>query len=78
VFYIDILPPWEEYFDGAARRNGAGAGMAFVSLETHILPYSSMPAQLSSSNAAEYEALSLGLRMAIEMGIRDLNIYVDS
>ena len=23
VFYVDILPPWEMYFDGAARRDGA-------------------------------------------------------
>jgi len=27
---------------------------------------------------AEYQSLSLGLQMAIEMGIRDLNIYSDS
>jgi len=27
---------------------------------------------------AEYQALSLGLQMTIEMGIRDLSIYGDS
>jgi len=40
VFYIDILPPWEMYFNGAAGRDGAGAGVVFVSPEKHILPYS--------------------------------------
>ena len=31
VFFIDILPPWGMYFDGAARCNGVGTGMVFVS-----------------------------------------------
>ena len=78
VFYIDILPPWEMYFDGAARRDGAGAGVVFVSPEKHILPYSFVLTQLCSNNMAEYQALNLGLDMAIEMGITDLNIYGDS
>jgi len=40
VFYIDILSNWEMYFDGVARRDGAVAGVVFVSHEKHILPYS--------------------------------------
>ena len=40
VFVIDILPPWEMYFDGAARQDGAGAGVVLLSPEKHILPYS--------------------------------------
>jgi len=35
VFYIDIFPPWEMYFDGAARRDGVGAAVIFVPLEAH-------------------------------------------
>jgi len=66
------------YFDGAARRDGAGAGVVFVSPEKHILPYSFVLTQLCSSNVAEYQALNLGLQMAIKMGIKDLNIYSDS
>jgi len=34
--------------------------------------------QLCSNNVAEYQSLSLGLEMAIEMGITDLNVYGDS
>ena len=78
VFYIDILPPWEMYFDGAARRDGAGAGVVFVSPEKHILPYSFGLTQLCSNNVVEYQALNLGLEMTIEMGVTDLNIYGDS
>jgi len=54
VFYIDILPPWGMYFHGAARRDGAGAGMVFVSPKKHILPYSFVLTQLCSNNVAEY------------------------
>jgi len=63
------------HFDGDARRNGAGAGIVFVSLEKHILFGLT---QLCSNNVAEYQALNLGHQMAIEMGIKDLNIYGDS
>jgi len=66
------------YFDSAARRDGAGAGVVFVSPEKHILPYSFVLTQLCSNNVAKYQALSLGLKMAIEMRISDLNIYGDS
>jgi len=38
VFVIDILPPWEMYFDGATRQDGAGAGVVLVPPEKHILP----------------------------------------
>jgi len=78
VFFIDILPPWKMHFDGAARRDGAGAGVVFVSPEKHILSYSFVLTQLCSNNVAEYHALNLGLQMAIGMGIKDLNIYDDS
>ena len=31
VFYIEVMPPWMMFFDGAARREGAGAGVVFAS-----------------------------------------------
>ena len=78
VFFIDILPPWEIYFDGAARQDGAGAEVVFVFPKKHIPPYSFVLTQLYSNSMAEYQALSFGLQMAIEMGIRDLNVFGDS
>jgi len=78
MFYIDIIPPWKVYFDGAARRDGTGAGMVFVSTEKYILPYLFVLTQLRSNNVVEHQMLSLGHEMAIEMGITDLNIYGDS
>ncbi|XP_021727450.1 uncharacterized protein K02A2.6-like [Chenopodium quinoa] len=66
------------YFDGAARQDGAGAGVVFVSPEKHVLPYSFVLNQLCSNNMAEYQALIMGLQMAVEMGIQDLDVYGDS
>ncbi|KMT11469.1 hypothetical protein BVRB_5g107940 [Beta vulgaris subsp. vulgaris] len=77
VFYIDILPPWEMYFDGAARQDGAGAGVILISPEKHILTYSFVLTELCSNNVAEYQALIFGLQMAKEMEIQDLDVYGD-
>ena len=54
VFFVDILPPWKMYFDGTVRRDGAGAGVVFVSPEKHVLTYSFVLTQLSSNNMVEY------------------------
>jgi len=66
------------FFDGAERRDGAGVGVVLVSPERHILPYSFVLVDLFSNNVAEYQALILGLQMAIRMGIKDLDVYGDS
>ncbi|XP_074287864.1 uncharacterized protein LOC141613022 [Silene latifolia] len=78
IFYVDVLPPWQMYFDGAARCDGAGAGVIFLSPEGHVLPYSFVLTELCSNNVAEYQALILGLQMAIEIGVKDLDIFGDS
>jgi len=77
VFLVDALPPWELYFDGAARPDGSGAGVILVFPEKRILPYSFALTKLCSNNVAEYQALRLGLQMVIEMGIKDLDVYND-
>ncbi|XP_074300490.1 uncharacterized protein LOC141631764 [Silene latifolia] len=78
IFYVDVLPPWQMYFDGAARKDGAGAGVVFVTPQNHLMPYSFTLTQLCSNNMAEYQALILGLQMAIEIGVGDMDIYGDS
>ena len=65
-------------FDGAARRDGAGARIVLVSPEKHILPYSFVLVDLCSNNVVEHQKLILGLQMAIGMGTKDLNVYGDS
>ncbi|XP_074299447.1 uncharacterized protein LOC141630550 [Silene latifolia] len=64
------------YFDGAARQDGAG--VVFVTPQNHLMPYAFTLTQLCMNNMAEYQALILGLQMAIEIGVRDMDIYGDS
>ncbi|KAG9454312.1 hypothetical protein H6P81_007216 [Aristolochia fimbriata] len=65
IFLVEILPPWKMCFDGVARRNGAGAGVLFVSPKDDLLPSSFVHTQNCSNNVAEYQAPLLGLCMAI-------------
>ncbi|XP_074314436.1 uncharacterized protein LOC141649650 [Silene latifolia] len=68
ILYVDVLPPWQMYFDGVVRQHGAGAGVVFETPQNHLMPYSFTLTQLCSNNMAEYQALILGLQMAIEAG----------
>ncbi|KAG9458111.1 hypothetical protein H6P81_002619 [Aristolochia fimbriata] len=77
IFLVEILPPWKMYFDWAARRNGVGAGVLFVSPKDDLLSYSFVLKQNCLNNVAEYQAL-LGLDMAVEMKIPQLKVYGDS
>ncbi|KAG9458886.1 hypothetical protein H6P81_003394 [Aristolochia fimbriata] len=78
VFFIEVLPPWRMYFDGAARKNGAGAGVLFISPNEDLMPYSFILSHCCTNNEAEYQAIILGLGMAIEMGLSQLEIFGDS
>ncbi|KAG9442401.1 hypothetical protein H6P81_018255 [Aristolochia fimbriata] len=75
VFFIEVLPPWRMYFDGAARKNGAGAGVLFISPNEDLMPYSFILSHCCTNNEAEYQAIILGLGMAIEMGLSQLEIF---
>ena len=78
VFYIEVMPPWMMFFNGDAHREGARTGVVFVSPQWQILLYSFSLSELCSNNVAEYQALIIGLKMAIEMGISLLEIFGDS
>jgi len=74
VFFVNVLLPWEMFFDGAVRQDAVGAGVVLVSPEKHILPYSFVLVDLCSNYVAEYQAFILSLQVAIRMGIKDLVI----
>ncbi|KAG5550486.1 hypothetical protein RHGRI_015453 [Rhododendron griersonianum] len=66
------------YFDGASHRSGVGAGIVFVSPEGDVLPYAFTLTQNCSNNEVEYQALILGLEMAVEAKHLQLKVYGDS
>jgi ribonuclease HI len=79
------LPPpqiqaecWTLYFDGSVMKTGAGAGLLFISPLGEHMRYVVRLRFPASNNMAEYEALLCGLRIAIETGIKRLDVRGDS
>ncbi|XP_066360326.1 uncharacterized protein [Miscanthus floridulus] len=66
------------YFDGSLMKTGAGAGLLFISPLGVHMRYMIWFHFATSNNVAEYEALVNGLQIAIELGVRCLNIRGDS
>ena len=66
------------YFDGSVMKTGTGAGLLFISpLRVHMRYV--VPLHFPSSyNMVEYEALLSGLRIAIELGVKCLDVRGDS
>ncbi|XP_062103524.1 uncharacterized protein LOC133814600 [Humulus lupulus] len=77
VFTIET-PSWQLYFDGAAKKCGAGPGIVFVTPSGGLIPYSFHILAICTNNVAEYEALIIGLEIALEMQIQSLEVYGDS
>ena len=75
------LPPpqiqaecWLMYFDGSVMKTGAGAGLVFISPIGKHMRYMVRMHFPASNNMAEYEALLSGLRIAIELDIKRLDV----
>jgi ribonuclease HI len=66
------------FFDRASSREGAGAGVFFVSPAQEIVSLSCKLEYETTNNVAEYEALVLGLRFAKEMGIQEVAVFKDA
>jgi ribonuclease HI len=66
------------YFDGSLMKTGAGVGLLFIwPLRVHMR-YIIRLHFAASNNVAEYEALIVGLCIAVELGVRHLDIRGDS
>jgi ribonuclease HI len=79
------LPPpqvqaecWTLYFDGSVMKTAAGAGLLFISPLGEHMWYAVCRNFPASNNMAEYEALLCTHRIAIETGIKRLDVRGDS
>ena len=79
------LPPaqvhaelWMMYFDGSLMKTGAGAGLLLISPLGVHMRYVIRIHFAASNNVVEYEALVNGLKIAIELGVRRLDVRGDS
>ncbi|XP_058746150.1 uncharacterized protein LOC131618997 [Vicia villosa] len=69
---------WTIYVDGASSRSGSGAGIILENGEGLIIEVSLVLSFNTSNNQAEYEALLAGLRLAEDIGAREVKVYTDS
>jgi ribonuclease HI len=69
---------WTMYFDSLVMKEGANVGLVFISPLGVRMEYMVQLYFPVSNNAAEYEALINGLRIAIELGTKCLEIKGDS
>ncbi|KAL0363835.1 UNVERIFIED_CONTAM: hypothetical protein Sangu_0481100 [Sesamum angustifolium] len=67
VLMIEVTPPRKMYFDGASHKEGASTGVVFVTSKGEVLHYSFTLTQNCSNNIAEYQALILGLEIAVNV-----------
>ncbi|KAJ0521768.1 putative ribonuclease H [Helianthus annuus] len=70
--------PWILHTDGSSNVKGMGLGILLKSPQGDIIPHSIACEFQATNNEAEYEALIAGLQIAKHMGIRYLEVYVDS
>ena len=66
------------YFNGSLMKKGTGVGLVFISPLGVRMRYMVRIHFPSSNNVAEYKVLINGLRIAIELGIRWLDVRGDS
>ncbi|GJW45872.1 reverse transcriptase domain-containing protein [Tanacetum coccineum] len=70
--------PWTLFTDGSSCIDGSGAGLILTSPEGTEFTYALRFQFTASNNEAEYEALIAGLRIAAQMGVRNVHVSVDS
>jgi ribonuclease HI len=82
INFCEDSPPntsiWKMFFDGASSKEGAGAGIVFVSPTQESITLSYNIKFETTNNVAEYEALVMGLRDDKDMGIEELIVFGDA
>ncbi|XP_076957045.1 uncharacterized protein LOC143632398 [Bidens hawaiensis] len=66
------------FTDGASNNEGSSAGLRLVNPEGHEFTYDIMLDFKSTNNEAEYEAFLASLRIAKKLGVKHLEVRVDS
>ena len=69
---------WKVFVDDASSAVGDGVGIVIITLEGIRLEHSFRLGFRASNNVVEYEALLVGLRVVLDMGAQEVEIYLDS
>ncbi|GJW92013.1 reverse transcriptase domain-containing protein [Tanacetum coccineum] len=74
----ELPEPWTLFTDGSSCIDGSGAGLILTNPEGVEFTYAMRFRFEATNNEAEYEALIAGLRIAEQMGVKNLQGNVDS
>ncbi|GJR24699.1 reverse transcriptase domain-containing protein [Tanacetum coccineum] len=74
----ELPEPWILFTDGSSCADGFRAGLILTNPEGAEFTYAMRFRFEATNNEAEYEALIAGLRIAEEMGVKNLQANVDS
>jgi len=74
----DIIEQWQMFFDGSLNIDGTGAKVFFISPSKDKLCYVLRIHFPASNNMAEYETCLHDMRLAMELGVKCLHVYVNS
>ncbi|XP_073101396.1 uncharacterized protein [Elaeis guineensis] len=74
----DLDPAWILHIDGASNAQGSGAGFLLTNSEGVVTEHALQFNFKASNNQAEYEALVVGLKLALKLGIDRLKVFSDS
>ena len=69
---------WKIFMDGASSSTGSGAGILLKNEEGIVIKHLLTLSFPTSNNQAEYEALLAGLRLAEDLGTREVQIFTNS
>ena len=74
---------WQLFFDGASRTGPrgnivVGVGVVLVSPQNYVIPRAFSLTDSCSNSVAEYNALLIGIQIADDIGIKNLEAYGDS
>ncbi|GAU50049.1 hypothetical protein TSUD_408450 [Trifolium subterraneum] len=75
---IDGANRWTIFVDGASNATGAEAGIILENEEGILIEVSLALSFPTSNNHAEYETFLIGLRLAEDVGAKEIKIYTDS
>ncbi|GKA48836.1 reverse transcriptase domain-containing protein, partial [Tanacetum coccineum] len=74
----ELPEPWISFIDRSSCTDGSGAGLILTNPEGMEFTYALRFRFDATNNEAEYEALITGLRIAEQMGVKNLQANVDS
>ncbi|XP_075653974.1 uncharacterized protein LOC142624325 [Castanea sativa] len=71
------VKPWKVFVDDVSNAAGARAGIVVITPKDLKLEHSFKLGFRASNNKAEYEALLAGLRVVMDLGAKEVEVYLD-